>query len=234
MGRNGLRKWKQSNCQGWHSSPESGKFQGYVKRSEEERRVEQLEDMRGNGICVSPQLQTRKSLDMSYKFAPHRLPQQRSYDGKGGVDSALTRWSEKMEWLIDIVVVAEIKRHVGLKYLDQVSESEKLENEFWNHKMVGANHAAYTDRFHDLTKLVPHLVTPESSRIKRYIAGLALEIRGILRGIVGGNLNRHPAARKPNPNHTIQNAITGESGILTDESSQLWYLDRKGLMDKWK
>ncbi|GJU65386.1 reverse transcriptase domain-containing protein [Tanacetum coccineum] len=45
------------------------------------------------------------------------------------------------------------------------NEMEKLENEFWNHKMVGANHAAYTDRFHELAKLVPHLVTPESSRI---------------------------------------------------------------------
>ncbi|GJT61493.1 putative reverse transcriptase domain-containing protein, partial [Tanacetum coccineum] len=45
-------------------------------------------------------------------------------------------------------------------------EMEKLENEFWNHKMVGANHAAYTDRFHELAKLVPRLVTPESSRIK--------------------------------------------------------------------
>ncbi|GJY03021.1 putative reverse transcriptase domain-containing protein [Tanacetum coccineum] len=33
--------------------------------------------------------------------------------------------------------------------------------------MVGANHAAYTDRFHELAKLVPHLVTPKSSRIKR-------------------------------------------------------------------
>ncbi|GJW31826.1 putative reverse transcriptase domain-containing protein [Tanacetum coccineum] len=37
------------------------------------------------------------------------------------------------------------------------NEMERLENEFWNHKMVGANHAAYTDRFHELTKLVLHL-----------------------------------------------------------------------------
>ncbi|GKC77695.1 reverse transcriptase domain-containing protein [Tanacetum coccineum] len=51
------------------------------------------------------------------------------------------------------------------------NEIEKLENEFWNHKMVGANHAAYTDLFHELAKLVPHLVTPESLRIKMYIAG---------------------------------------------------------------
>ncbi|GJS21853.1 hypothetical protein Tco_0450485 [Tanacetum coccineum] len=47
------------------------------------------------------------------------------------------------------------------------NEIEKLESEFWNHKMVGANHAGYTDRFHESAKLVPHLVTPESSPIKR-------------------------------------------------------------------
>ncbi|GJZ45955.1 reverse transcriptase domain-containing protein [Tanacetum coccineum] len=82
------------------------------------------------------------------------------------------------------------------------NEMEKLENEFWNHKMVGANHAAYTDRFHELAKLVPHLVTPESSRIKRYIAGLAPEIWGMLR------------ATQPT---IIQNAIL-MAGILTDEA----------------
>ncbi|GJS14797.1 putative nucleotidyltransferase, ribonuclease H [Tanacetum coccineum] len=36
-------------------------------------------------------------------------------------------------------------------------EMEKLESEFWNHTMVGANHAGSTDRFHELAKLVPHL-----------------------------------------------------------------------------
>ncbi|GKF97034.1 reverse transcriptase domain-containing protein, partial [Tanacetum coccineum] len=60
------------------------------------------------------------------------------------------------------------------------NEMEKLENKFWNHKMVGANLTAYTDRFHELAKLVPHLVTPESSCIKRYIARMAPEIRGML------------------------------------------------------
>ncbi|GKB10349.1 putative reverse transcriptase domain-containing protein [Tanacetum coccineum] len=44
-----------------------------------------------------------------------------------------------------------------------------IESELWNHKMVGANHAGYTNRFHELAKLVPHLVTPESSRIKSAI-----------------------------------------------------------------
>ncbi|GJX06699.1 putative reverse transcriptase domain-containing protein [Tanacetum coccineum] len=43
--------------------------------------------------------------------------------------------------------------------------------------MVGASHAAYTDRFHELSRLVTHLVTPENKRIKRYIYGLASQIR---------------------------------------------------------
>ncbi|GJZ37106.1 putative reverse transcriptase domain-containing protein [Tanacetum coccineum] len=82
------------------------------------------------------------------------------------------------------------------------NEMEKLENKFWNLTMVGANHVAYTDRFHELAKLVPHMVTPESSQIKRYINGLAPQIRGMLR------------ATQPT---TIQSAIL-KGEILTDEA----------------
>ncbi|GJW50397.1 hypothetical protein Tco_0091748 [Tanacetum coccineum] len=39
---------------------------------------------------------------------------------------------------------------------------------------------AYTDRFHKLSMLVPHLVTPENKRIERYIYGLAPQIRGMV------------------------------------------------------
>ncbi|GJS07962.1 hypothetical protein Tco_0364758 [Tanacetum coccineum] len=40
-----------------------------------------------------------------------------------------------------------------------------------------AGHVAYTNRFHELARLVPHLVTPENKRIERYIYGLASQIR---------------------------------------------------------
>ncbi|GJV26639.1 reverse transcriptase domain-containing protein [Tanacetum coccineum] len=56
------------------------------------------------------------------------------------------------------------------------NEIQKLEMEFWNHAMVGAGHSAYTDRFHELARPVPHLVTPETKRIERYIYGLAPQI----------------------------------------------------------
>ncbi|GJZ51021.1 putative reverse transcriptase domain-containing protein [Tanacetum coccineum] len=38
-------------------------------------------------------------------------------------------------------------------------EMQKLETELWNHAMVEAGHAAYTDRFHALARLVPHLIS---------------------------------------------------------------------------
>ena len=82
------------------------------------------------------------------------------------------------------------------------NELQKLENEFWNHAMVGANHAAYTDRFHELARLVPHLVTPESKRIERYIYGLVPQIRGMV-----------TATEPP----TIQSAIL-KAGTLTDDA----------------
>ncbi|GJV75707.1 putative reverse transcriptase domain-containing protein [Tanacetum coccineum] len=99
----------------------------------------------------------------------------KEYDGKGGA-IALTCWIEKMENVY--VNSAAVQRREGenqkmvWEEFCPSNEMEKLENEFWNHKMVGANHAAYTDRFHELAKLVPHLVTPESSRIKRVHADI--------------------------------------------------------------
>ncbi|GJS39812.1 hypothetical protein Tco_0564855 [Tanacetum coccineum] len=84
----------------------------------------------------------------------------RDYDGEGGA-VALTRWIEKME---------SERGHeaaIGMSWVDfkallveefcPSNEIEKLESKFWNHTMIEANHAGYTDRFHELAKLVPHL-----------------------------------------------------------------------------
>nr|GEX40624.1 reverse transcriptase domain-containing protein [Tanacetum cinerariifolium] len=96
-------------------------------------------------------------------------------------------------------------------------EMQKLETELWNHAMVGAGHAAYTYRFHELARLVPHVVTPKSRKIERYVYGLAPQIRGML------------AATKPK---TIQKAVR-ISGALTDEairSGSIKKVEKKGNM----
>nr|GEZ08949.1 reverse transcriptase domain-containing protein [Tanacetum cinerariifolium] len=79
---------------------------------------------------------------------------------------------------------------------------QKLETEFWCHAMVGAGHAMYTDQFHELSRLVPHLVTPENKIIKRYIYGLALQIRAMV------------AATEPT---TIQSVVQ-KARMLADEA----------------
>ncbi|GKB52692.1 hypothetical protein Tco_0903445 [Tanacetum coccineum] len=63
-------------------------------------------------------------------------------------------------------------------------------------------HAANTDRFHELARLVPHLVTAENKRIKRYIYGLAPQIQGMV------------AATEPT---TIRKAVQ-IAGTLIDEA----------------
>jgi hypothetical protein len=47
------------------------------------------------------------------------------------------------------------------------NEMQKIEAEFWSLTMTGTERTAYTDRFHELARLVPHLVTPKSKRIDR-------------------------------------------------------------------
>ncbi|GKC57695.1 hypothetical protein Tco_1085293 [Tanacetum coccineum] len=76
--------------------------------------------------------------------------------------------------------------------------------------MVGAGHAAYINRFHELARLVTHLVTPESRKIERYVYGLAPQIHGMV------------AATEPK---TIQKAVQ-IFGALTDEA------DRNGSIKK--
>ncbi|GKA66596.1 putative reverse transcriptase domain-containing protein [Tanacetum coccineum] len=138
----------------------------------------------------------------------------KEYDGKGGV-VVLTRWIEKMESVHDMsgcsinqkvkyttcsfVGKALIRRNSQICTL---SQEVTLESELWNHAMVGARYAAYTDRFRELARLVPHLVTLESRMIKRYVYGLAPQIHGMV------------AVIEPK---TIQKAVQ-ISGALTDEA----------------
>ncbi|GJY26388.1 reverse transcriptase domain-containing protein [Tanacetum coccineum] len=149
------------------------------------RWIEKMENVIDNSGCAENQ---------KVKYAASSL-----------VNKALTWWNTQFQARGREAAIAmtwnEFKELLVEEFYPS-NEMEKLENKFWNHKMVGANHVAYTDRFHELAKLVPHLVTPESSRIKRYIAGLAPGIRGMLR------------ATQPT---TIQNAIL-RAGILTDEA----------------
>nr|GEV21798.1 hypothetical protein [Tanacetum cinerariifolium] len=107
----------------------------------------------------------------------------KEYDGKGGA-VVLTRWIEKMEFVQDMSgcsIDQKVKYTAGL-FVEfcPSQEMQKLETELLNHALVGSGDVAYTDRFHELARLVSYLVTPESRKIKRYVYGLALQIRGMV------------------------------------------------------
>ncbi|GKD64574.1 reverse transcriptase domain-containing protein, partial [Tanacetum coccineum] len=117
------------------------------------RWIEKIENVIDNSGCVENQ---------KVRYAASSL-----------VNKALTWWKTQVQVRGGEAVMAMSWNDFMALMIEELcpsNEMEKLESEFWNHKMVGTNHDAYTDRFHELAKLVPHLVTPELSRIKRYIA----------------------------------------------------------------
>ncbi|GKB57203.1 reverse transcriptase domain-containing protein [Tanacetum coccineum] len=86
----------------------------------------------------------------------------KDYDGKGGA-IVYTRWTEKIESVQDMSGCGDDqKTAVGMAWEDfktltrdefcLINEMQKLEIKFWNHAMVKAGHAAYTDRFHELDR----------------------------------------------------------------------------------
>nr|GEY34973.1 reverse transcriptase domain-containing protein [Tanacetum cinerariifolium] len=92
------------------------------------------------------------------------------------------------------------------------NEMQKLETEFWSHATVEAEHSTYTDRFYELARLIPHLVSFETKRMERYIYGLALQIREMV------------AATKP---PTLKNVIL-KAEVLTDELVRNGSLKKSG------
>nr|GEV39841.1 hypothetical protein [Tanacetum cinerariifolium] len=83
----------------------------------------------------------------------------KKYDGKGGA-VVYTHWIKNIESVQDMSGCREVA--VGMSWDNfkalmreefcPSNEMQKLETELWNHTMVGAGHAAYTDRFHELAR----------------------------------------------------------------------------------
>ncbi|GJT16937.1 reverse transcriptase domain-containing protein [Tanacetum coccineum] len=145
----------------------------------------------------------------------------KEYNGKGGV-VVYTLWIEKMESVQDMsgcVDNQKVKYTAGsfggmswdnFKVLMweefcPSNEMQKLETKLWNHAIVGASHVAYTDRFHELARLVPHLVTPENKRIERYVYGLALQIRGMVAAMEPSTIQKDVQIASTLTNEALRN-----------------------------
>ncbi|GJT24737.1 hypothetical protein Tco_0894674 [Tanacetum coccineum] len=107
----------------------------------------------------------------------------RDFDRKGGA-IALTRWIEKMESVMDISGCVNNQK---VKYAASSLINKALT--WWNTQIQARGRdvalgMTWEDSrhylFHELTNLVPHLVTPKSKRIDMYIHVLAPQIRGMI------------------------------------------------------
>ncbi|GKA19564.1 putative reverse transcriptase domain-containing protein [Tanacetum coccineum] len=122
------------------------------------------------------------------------------------VGKALTWWNSQIRTLSQEVVVSMSWNDFKFMMIQEFypsHEIQKLESELWNYAMVGVGHAAYTDRFHELARLVPHLVTPESRMIERYMYGLAPQICGMVATTEPKNMQKAVQ---------ISSALTDEAG----------------------
>ncbi|GJV53524.1 reverse transcriptase domain-containing protein [Tanacetum coccineum] len=90
------------------------------------------------------------------------VDQKVKYTAGSFMGKALTWWNSQIRTLSREVAISmswNDFKFVLIQEFCPSHEMQKLESELWNHVMVGAGHAAYTDRFHELARLVPHLVT---------------------------------------------------------------------------
>ncbi|GJT22323.1 hypothetical protein Tco_0892260 [Tanacetum coccineum] len=86
-------------------------------------------------------------------------------------------------------------------------EMQNLESKMWNHVMVGAGHPTYTDRFHELARLVPHLVTPGSRMIKSYVYVLAPQIHRMVAATEPKTIQKDRSGRDDNKRTRTVNAF---------------------------
>ncbi|XP_021994340.1 uncharacterized protein LOC110890988 [Helianthus annuus] len=120
------------------------------------------------------------------------------------VDEALTWWNLQARTLGDDAAYGlawdELKERMREKYCS-CAELQRLETEFWHLTMEGVDINGYTRRFHDLSKVLPYMVTPEFKRFERYIWGLAPDFRGMV------------TSAKP---QTITEAVTMAANLTED------------------
>ncbi|GJW74989.1 reverse transcriptase domain-containing protein [Tanacetum coccineum] len=98
------------------------------------------------------------------------VDQKVKYTAGSFVGKALTWWNSQIRTLSREVAISMSWNDFKFMMIEEFCpshEMQKLETKLWNHAMVEAGHVTYTDRFHELARLVPHLVTPESRMIER-------------------------------------------------------------------
>nr|GEU95800.1 hypothetical protein [Tanacetum cinerariifolium] len=157
------------------------RFQEYHTSDEEEEELSASTCVKGgiynygvqhNYTCAITQMDLQKIISNIVTQATNNL---NNGNGNGNGEETMAAPTKDL-WRVDLETLMELV--VRVKYTASSFIGKALT--WWNtqvqargqdaaniHSMVGADHAGYTDRFHELAKLVPHLVTPEVKHVTR-------------------------------------------------------------------
>ncbi|GKD51484.1 reverse transcriptase domain-containing protein [Tanacetum coccineum] len=117
-------------------------------------------DGKGGAVVLTRWIEKMESVqDMS----GCSIDQKVKYTAGSFMGKALTWWNSQIRTLSREVAVSMSWNDFKFMMIEEFCpshEMQKLETELWNHVMVGAGHAAYTDRFHKLARLVPPFSDP--------------------------------------------------------------------------
>ncbi|GKE09589.1 retrotransposon protein, putative, ty3-gypsy subclass, partial [Tanacetum coccineum] len=131
-------------------------------------------DGKGGAVVLTRWIEKMESVhDMSGCSVNQKL----KYTDGSFVGKALMWWNSQIRTLSLEVAVSMSWNDFKFMMIQEFCpshEMQKLESELWNHAMVGAGHAAYTDRFHELA----------SNEAKDYIEGCALTDEAVRNGSI--------------------------------------------------
>nr|GFA62409.1 reverse transcriptase domain-containing protein [Tanacetum cinerariifolium] len=116
-------------------------------------------DGKGGDVVLTQWIEKIESV---HDMSSGSIDQKVKYTGGSFVRKSLTCWNSQIRTLSQKVTASMSWNDFKFMMIEKFCpshEMKKLETELWNHAMVGAGHAVYTDRFYELAKLVPHIVT---------------------------------------------------------------------------
>ncbi|KAJ0848811.1 putative transcription factor interactor and regulator CCHC(Zn) family [Helianthus annuus] len=98
-------------------------------------------------------------------------------------DGALTWWNAQVQLLgieaANATTWEDFKELIREEYCPR-DEVQKLENEYYNLKMVGSEVEAYVKRSYELADMCPNLSRPMSRRIELFIKGLPSRVKSLV------------------------------------------------------
>ncbi|GJS99603.1 putative reverse transcriptase domain-containing protein [Tanacetum coccineum] len=124
-----------------------------------------------------------EKIEFVHDMSGHNIDQKVKYNAGSFVGKALTWWNSQIRTLSREVAVSMSWNDFKFMMIQAFClshEMQKLESELWNHAMVRAGHAAYTDRFHELARLVPHLIRGMVAATEPKTIQKAVQISGAL------------------------------------------------------